>query len=153
MRVVNSVATFATSLYRKSNFQPHYLSALSMHPTAHKCGIFDCEAMRALLCCSDKSDFDIAIKGFDSFLQKVGYPARSLPVFDPAARSRHLAKLRSRDLGGASNIYKKAKRNITLVLPYVQQVARLGLHSLWLEHVVSVIPLALRLAFLCNQMP
>ena len=72
VRVVDNVATFSSSLYRKPNSQPHYLSALSMHPPAHKCGIFDCEVMRALLCCSDRSDFDIAIKGFDSVLQKVG---------------------------------------------------------------------------------
>ena len=86
---------------------------------------------------------------------------------DPAARSRCLAKLRSRVLPrqplrtyktppseacfvssqGACPGYKKVKRNITLVLPYVQQLARLGLHSLWLEHVASVIPLGFRVAY------
>ena len=67
-------------------------------------------------------------------------------MYDPAARSRSLAKLRSRD-PAAGSFHKVDKRNITLVLPYVQQVARLGLHSSWLEHVASVIPLGFRLAF------
>ena len=86
-----------------------------MHPPAHKCGIFDCESMRALLCCSDRSDFDIAIKSFDSLIQNAGYPARSLPGYDPAARSQPLAKLRSRDPANGSG-KQQTQRNITPAL-------------------------------------
>jgi len=146
VHVLNRLATFVTGLYRKPNFRRHYLSALSMHPLANKCDIFDCESMRALLCLSDRSDFDIAITNFDSFLQNAGYPARSIAGYDLAARSQPLAKIRSRVPANGSNT-NKMKRNITLVLPYVQQVARLGLHSLWLEHFGSVIPLGFRVVF------
>ena len=32
--------TFETSMYRKPNFRPHYLAAMSCHPQSHKSGIF-----------------------------------------------------------------------------------------------------------------
>ena len=145
VKVEDMAATFVTGLYRKPNFKPHYLSALSMHPAAHKRGIFGCESMRALLCCSTESDFDLACKSIDSFTQKAGYPARRLPEFDPVSRSAHLARLRSRD--PTAGMKSDGRRDITLVLPFVQQIAHLGLQGLWQGIVYPVIPLGFRVAF------
>ena len=101
--------------------------------------------MRALLCCSTESYFHLACNSIDSFTQNAGYPARRLPGFDPVGRSAHLARLRSRD--PAAGTKSSGRKHITLVLPFVQQIAHLGLQGLWQEIVYPVIPLGFRVAF------
>ena len=94
-------------------------------PAAHKRGILGCESMRALLCCSTESHF---CKSIDSFTQNAGYRARRLPGLDPVGMSAHLARPRSRD--PAAGTKSSGRKVITLVLPFVQQIAHLSLQGL-----------------------
>jgi hypothetical protein len=136
---------FETSLFRKPNFRPHYLSCFSDHPVAHKSGIFFCETYRILVCCARSSVFDKCIFDVAGYLRNTGYPSIATPNFDQARRESILqaALLRS-----STRVAKTAATNIvTLVLPFQKDLQQLGINSIWSKLVGANLPIRLRVAW------
>ena len=146
------VVTFETSMYRKPNFQPHFLSVLSNHPSGHKHGIFKCEAHRALMLCSKQIHFDSCITQILLFLEDAGYSARCFPVvsFSSSRRSSYLSKIASRkrkDRDDRFRVTADRRSRVVLSVPFSTQLNQLGLCNLFRASVGSIIPIDLRLGW------
>ena len=148
----SGIVTFETNMYRKPNFQPHFLSVLSNHPSGHKNGIFKCEAHRALMLCSKQTQFDFCIHQILLFLHDSGYPARcfSAVSFSSSRRALMLSKIANRKQKVRDDSFRvtAAKRSrVVLSVPFSTQLNQLGLRSLFRASVGFIIPIELKLGW------
>lgn len=140
---------FETGMYRKPNFEPHYLAAMSNHPASHKSGIFSGETFRALILCSKQNKFHGCIKDILRFLGVSGYPQRCfvLPSFDLGRRDVLLNKITSRKSEDVDRVTAKRRHEITLALPYTSQLASIKVASLFRSSLGLLLPIHIKLGW------
>ena len=101
---------------------------------SHKSGFFECEAHRALVCCSDPREFKHCVNTVALLLENSGYPRPVAPAYD-GPRKMLLLK----------DIFHEKERAtqpdlVTLVLTFQIELLELGLHTLWSQHAEQVLP-------------
>jgi hypothetical protein len=171
--VVEDIVCFDFHMYRKPSFRPHYLASISNHPKAHKLGIYQCEANRALACCSKATWYEDCMQDIAKFVAVCGYPLPRFPALDENEfsnkRSCLFEKLRSRGnhnsascpridgqfvvqskaLAASRDIDVKHQQRCKLycVLPYSPQAKQLRIASLFQSCFSDIAPCKLQVAW------